>query len=168
MAETTKVFWCLRTHVLGNAPTAFWRRAGCRQRSKRKSTAFQMCGPQTKDSVATRSRRDRERSTSIQAEEYVLVMNLKRTWETMSHHILFNMCQKLGTKSIQQWKLAELPGESWSEMLLIQKADVILQKPGTGKKKEAIKVFFALWRLLWTLWLTESHNLLKQLLIYFI
>ena len=34
------------------------------------------------------------------------------------------------------------------EMLLIQKAaDVILQKPGTGKK-EAIKVFFALWRLL--------------------
>ena len=24
----------------------------------------------------------------------------------MSHHILFNMRRKLGTKSIQQWKLA--------------------------------------------------------------
>lgn len=25
----------------------------------------------------------------------------------MSHHILFNMHRKLGTKSIQQWKLAD-------------------------------------------------------------
>lgn len=30
----------------------------------------------------------------------------QRTWETMSHQILFNMHRKLGTKSIQPWKLA--------------------------------------------------------------
>lgn len=53
----------------------------------------------------------------------------------MSHHILFNMHRKLGTKSIQQWKLADdLKIMKWGT--LQKTAEVILQKPGTGTEKQ--------------------------------
>lgn len=136
-------------------------------RSKRRVRLSRRAAPGPRKTVQPwRARRHSQQKHLIQAEESVWVRNLKELeqWVTTSCLIC-----------AENWEQNQFSSGNWPvtwrimkrEMLLIQKAaDVIFQKPGTGKR-EAIKVFFALWRLLWTLWLTYSHNLLKPLLIYF-
>lgn len=108
-------------------------------RAKKKGTVLQPCGPpgNTRQCNHEEEGETGNRGTSIQAEESILVRNLRelgRQWVTTSYLICTGNLEQ-NQSSSENWPV------TWRimkrEMLLIQKAaDVILQKPGTGKKRQ--------------------------------
>lgn len=91
----------------------------------------------------------------------------QRIWETVSHYVLLNRHRKLRTKSIWQWKLASYLENHEVRHDAHSKSSWGYFPNTRHRQGEAIKCFYALWSVLWTLWLTYFCNLLKPPLIYF-
>lgn len=122
-----------------------------------------MWPPRHKKNNSSEHRETGSRIKLIWAKESILVMNLKelgRQWVIASCLIC-----------TENWAQNQFSSGSWPVTWKIKKwgvlqiaAEVILQKPGTGEKRQ-LNFSYALWSVLWTFWLIYACNLLKPLLI---